>query len=109
MYVLLPAQVLPRCSSGVELVGQVLLAAAAGAGHRAIAAGLSLSPDTLRRWLRRARANAARANAEWLRQTGVRRAHESDADRPLLRDRPTWEWPLPQSCTWSGQSARLGR
>ena len=82
--VLLPAQVLPRCSAGVELVGQVLLPAAQGAGHRTIAAALSLRPDTVRRWLRR-----ARANAEWLRRVGTIRAHDFDANLPPLRYQPT--------------------
>lgn len=53
-HVLLPAQVLPRCSAGSELVGQVLLAAAQGAGHRTISERCSLPEGTVRRWLRRA-------------------------------------------------------
>jgi transposase-like protein len=57
-HVLLPAASLPRCSASSGLVGQVLLAAALGGGHRSIAATLGRSEATVRRWLRRARANA---------------------------------------------------
>lgn len=83
-HVLLPAQVLPRCSAGSDLVGKVLLAAAQGAGHRTIAERCSLPEGTVRRWLRR-----ARDNAEWLRQLGTGRAFELDANLPPLRDQPT--------------------
>ncbi len=58
------------------LVPAALLAHAAGRGHRAIAAELALPPDTVRGWLRR-----ARANAEAVRRDAMRLAVELD---PLL-------------------------
>ncbi|MGV1006306.1 MAG: helix-turn-helix domain-containing protein, partial [Candidatus Nanopelagicales bacterium] len=82
--VLLPAQALPRCGAGVELVGQVLMAAAQGTGHRAIAASLDLPTDTLRRWLRRARANAYQ-----LCEMATMRAHQFDPDPPPPQPQPT--------------------
>lgn len=57
-HVVLPCAALPRASASTELVGRVMLAAAGGAGHRSIAAGFSLPPSTVRRWLRRLRGNA---------------------------------------------------
>lgn len=67
-HVLIPAVSLPRCLASSERVGQVLLAAAQGGGHRTIAADLDRSEATVRRWLRRARANAG-----WLSEIGMAR------------------------------------
>jgi Homeodomain-like domain len=78
--VLLPSQILPRCAASSELVGQVLLAAVRGHGHRRIAADLGLPADTVRRWLRRARANAI-----WLSKRGAVRAYQLDANLPPIR------------------------
>lgn len=54
----LPAQLLPRRSVSVDLIGDVLLAAASGTGHRRIAAECGPAAGTVRNWLRRFRANA---------------------------------------------------
>lgn len=78
--VLLPARILPRCAASSELVGQVLLAAVRGHGHRRIAADLGLPVDTVRRWLRR-----ARANANWLWQRGIALAIQLDPSLPPFR------------------------
>ncbi len=83
-HVLLPAQVLPRCSAASELVGQVLVAAAQGTEHRTISERCSLPEGTVRRWLRR-----SRDNSEWLRQLGTGRANELDANQHPLPDQPT--------------------
>lgn len=56
-HVLLPAQLVPRRSATVEVIGAVLLASAHGVGRRAIAADLNLPTDTVRGWIRRATAN----------------------------------------------------
>lgn len=52
-HVLLPAAVLPRRADTSRVVGAGLEIAAAGMGHRAIAAVLGLPPDTVRGWIRR--------------------------------------------------------
>lgn len=57
-HVVLDARLLAHCGYSAALVGQALLAAAAGAGHRRIAAGLDLPEGTVRGWLRRVRATA---------------------------------------------------
>jgi hypothetical protein len=60
---LLPVTVLLRRADVAALIGVALVAKAAGAGHRAIAASLGRAPETVRGWLRRfgARAEAVRA------------------------------------------------
>ena len=62
-HVLLPAQLLSRRADEGAVIGSALQAAAAGAGHRTIAAGLGRPASTVRGWLRRfaARAEAVRA------------------------------------------------
>ncbi len=60
---LLPSRCLPRRHDEVTTIGQALQAHAAGQGHRPIAASLGLPEDTVRGWLR-----AARARAEQLRR-----------------------------------------
>jgi hypothetical protein len=74
-HVLLPAAALPRCGDAAEVVGAALTAAAAGHGHRRIAADLHRPASTIRRWLRR-----ARRRAEWLRGRGVDHAAALDPD-----------------------------
>lgn len=76
-HVLVPAALCaPRRADCARVVLGALLANAAGRGHRAIAAELALPPDTVRGWLRR-----ARANAEAARRDAMRLAVELD---PLL-------------------------
>lgn len=76
-HVLLPAISLPRRRDAIETVGDALLAAAAGRGHRKIAAELALPASTVRNWLRR-----AHRGAEWLRQRATRAAYELDPGLP---------------------------
>lgn len=57
-HVLLDARLLAHRGYTIALVGQALLAAATGAGHRRIAADLDVPPGTVRGWLRRVRAIA---------------------------------------------------
>jgi hypothetical protein len=52
-HVLLAASMLLRRADGVAVIGAALLAKAAGAGHRTIAAGNGRPPSTVRGWLRR--------------------------------------------------------
>ncbi len=51
--VLLPASVLLRRADAATVIGLALLAKAAGAGHRQVAARLGLPCSTVRGWLRR--------------------------------------------------------
>ena len=61
-HVLLPFSTLLRRADTVDVIGQALLAKAAGAGHRSIAAVLDRPVSTVRGWLRRfgARADSLR-------------------------------------------------
>jgi len=61
-HVLLPSSTLVRRADTVDVISQALLAKAAGAGHRSIAAGLDRPVSTVRGWLRRfgARADSLR-------------------------------------------------
>jgi hypothetical protein len=52
-HVLLAASMLARRADGVAVIGTALLAKAAGAGHRTIAAGIGRPAGTVRGWLRR--------------------------------------------------------
>jgi hypothetical protein len=56
--VLLPCSLLLRRADGVEVIGAGLLAAAAGAGHRRVAAVVGRPRCTVRGWLRRFRSRA---------------------------------------------------
>lgn len=58
-HVLVPARLLPRRRDEAQVVGAALVAHAAGAGHRPIAAALARPPSTVRNWLRAFRRNAA--------------------------------------------------
>lgn len=57
--VLLPPSLLVRRADGVSVIGAGLERAAHGAGFRSIAAESGVPESTVRRWLRRARVNAA--------------------------------------------------
>lgn len=57
-HVLLPGVMLARRADAVEVIGEALLAAAAGEGHRPIAARLGRPAATVRGWLRRFRVRA---------------------------------------------------
>jgi transposase-like protein len=66
-HVVLDAALLPRRASTARLIGQALVSAAAGHGHRRIARQLDVPGGTVRGWLRRARRSAGQ-----LRAIGVR-------------------------------------
>lgn len=74
--VLLPASCLPRRADAANVVGAALLAHAAGAGHRTVAAELGRPASTVRRWLRAVRG----AHAEWLRLRGIQAAARVDRE-----------------------------
>jgi len=75
--VLLPASTLVRRADAVAVIGQALLAKAAGAGHRSIAAVLDRPVSTVRGWLRRFGVRAAS-----LRVLFTVLFHELDASAP---------------------------
>lgn len=81
-HVLQPAELVPRRSVTVDVIGSVLLAAAEGAGHRSIAATRGFAAGTVRNWLRR-----FRANAESLRITATITATRLDPELPSLSGR----------------------
>ena len=60
---LLPAWCLSRRADAGAVIGAALEAAAAGAGHRTIAAGLGRPASTVRGWLRRFAARAEEVRA----------------------------------------------
>lgn len=62
-HVLLPVCCLLRRADAVTVIGAALLAKAAGAGHRRAAAGVGRPAGTVRGWLRRIVAVAARVRA----------------------------------------------
>ena len=66
-HVILDAGLLPRRAYAAGLIGQSLLSAAAGHGHRRIARELDVPGGTVRGWIRRARRSAGQ-----LRAAGVR-------------------------------------
>jgi len=57
-HILLPAWCAPRRADAIEVIGTAAAAAAAGMGHRPIAAALGVPSGTVRGWLRRLRAQA---------------------------------------------------
>jgi hypothetical protein len=65
-HVLLPEVCLVRRRDEVAVIGEALLLAAGGQGHRSIARRLRVPPDTVRGWLRRLRARAAMVRAYFL-------------------------------------------
>ena len=96
--VLLPGWSLPRRADAASVVGAALLAHAAGAGYRTIAAKLGRPPATVRRWLRAVRGG----HAEWLRIRGIQAA--ARADRETLNGVLT----QPQRCALAHALATLG-
>lgn len=96
-HVVLAASCLPRRSASSQLVGAALLAAARGAGHRAIAAELTLPADTVRGWLRH-----ATALASWLRERATAWACACD---PLLPPMPPQRSPLADAVNALGDAA----
>lgn len=66
-HVLLPGVMLARRADAVEVIGAALIASAAGAGHRPIAARLGRPHATVRGWLRRFVARAEQTAAHGLR------------------------------------------
>ncbi len=76
-HVMQPAAVLRRRRDAVESVGAALVGAAAGLGHRTIAAELGLPDSTVRNWLRRVRNGAG-----WLYGRAVCVGHELEPDQP---------------------------
>jgi hypothetical protein len=77
-HVVLDARLLPRRGYAADLIGQALVAAAQGRGHRRIAAGLAVPAGTVRGWIR-----AARQSAVQLRVTGIRAVLASGQDHLL--------------------------
>jgi hypothetical protein len=57
-HMLLPARLLLRRADEAPVIGAALAAAARGAAHRRVAAGLQVPEDTVRGWLRRAAGRA---------------------------------------------------
>jgi len=82
-HVVLDAGLLPRRAYAAALIGQALVAAALGSGHRRIAGELAVPAGTVRGWIRGARRSAAR-----LRITGIRTAVAFDQDALPTRVRP---------------------
>ncbi|HEY5249757.1 MAG TPA: DUF6431 domain-containing protein, partial [Dermatophilaceae bacterium] len=78
-HVLLPALAPPHRAYTIEVVGQALLASVLGRSHRRIGADLGVPADTVRDWIRR-----ARARAEWLRVQGTTAAHRLDPMLPVI-------------------------
>jgi hypothetical protein len=74
-HVVLDARLLPRRAYAAGLIGQALVAAARGAGHRLIARDLDVPDGTVRGWIRRARRSAGR-----LRTAGVQAVVALDPD-----------------------------
>jgi Homeodomain-like domain len=65
--VLLPELCLLRRRDGVAVIGEALVAKAAGDGHRGIAERLGVPKDTVRGWLRRFAADAETIRAYFAR------------------------------------------
>lgn len=84
-HVLLPVTVLLRRAYAAEVVGSALARRAAGAGHRSIAAQLSVPAATVRGWLR-----VLAARLEPVRVSLLRVAHRAAVD---LRVPESWGCP----------------
>ena len=78
-HVLVPTSMLVRRCDAVEVVGEALVAKAAGQSHRQIAAALARPASTVRGWLQR-----FNARAEELRQIGTTLAHDFDPEMPAI-------------------------
>ena len=83
-HVVLGAGLLPRRAYAAGLIGQALVAAARGAGHRLIARELDVPHGTVRSWIRRARRSAGQ-----LRTAGIQAVVSLDPDALPARDRPS--------------------
>jgi transposase-like protein len=83
-HVVLDAGLLPRRAYAAGLVGQALVAAACGQGHRPIARELEVPGGTVRGWIRRARRSAGQ-----LRAAGIKAVVALDPDALPARDRPS--------------------
>jgi hypothetical protein len=79
----LDAGLLSRRAYAAGLIGQALVAAALGSGHRRIARDLAVPAGTVRGWIRGARRSAAQ-----LRITGIRTVVAYDQDALPARVRP---------------------
>lgn len=79
-HVLLPAACLPRRADTAEVIGAALLAAAAGAGHRRIAADIHRPAGTVRGWIR-----AAIVHAPRLREHATALTHRFDTGLSPIR------------------------
>ncbi len=96
-HVISPAWCVPGRRDGSEVIGEALVQAAGGDGHRRIAGRLGRPAGTVRGWLR-----AARRCTEALRRAGVRwalcwMASSARSSRPVQRSpRPSRRWRLPQ-------------
>ena len=89
-HVILDAGLLPRRAYAGKLIGQALLAAARGSGHRRIALDLDIPAGTVRGWIR-----GARRSAVELRVTGIRAAVACDQDAvPAPSGRSELRWAL---------------
>jgi hypothetical protein len=82
-HVVLDAGLLPRRSYTAALIGQALVAAALGRGHRLIARDLAVPHGTVRGWIRR-----DRRSADQLRIAGIRAVVALDPDALPARARP---------------------
>lgn len=111
-HVLLPDVVLARRVDTVAVIGAALGEAAAGVGHRRVAERVGRPPSTVRGWLRRFRAVAARAAvffAAWAQRLDPMLGPVTPAGSPVadavevigvaaraaslrLGPRPPWSW-----------------
>jgi hypothetical protein len=82
-HVVLDAGLLPRRAYAAGLIGQALVAAALGSGHRRIARDLAVPAGTVRGWIRGARRSAAQ-----LRILGIRTVVAYDQDALPTPGRP---------------------
>jgi hypothetical protein len=82
-HVILDAGLLPRRAYAAGLIGQALVAAARGRGHRLIARDLDVPGGTVRGWVRRARRSAGQ-----LRAAGVQAVVALDPDALPAQARP---------------------
>jgi transposase-like protein len=83
-HVVLDASLLPRRAYAAGLIGQALVAAARGRGHRLIARDLEVPCGTVRGWIRRARRSAGQ-----LRAAGVQAVVALDPDALPAQARPS--------------------
>jgi hypothetical protein len=85
-HALLPSLVVPFRLDAACVIGAALELAAAGVGHRQVASRLSVPATTVRGWLRRARARAARASSRLWRfaqELGALAPRPPPDERPL--------------------------